>query len=58
MPTKPKPKPDDPEQSKRFREAAKEVEADLTGTVFDKALDLVVPAEAKTAPKPRPTTKP
>lgn len=60
MPTKPKPKPkpDDVEQSKRFKEAAKEVEADLTGAVFGKALDLIVPVETKAAPKPRPTTKP
>jgi hypothetical protein len=36
-------KPDDPEQSKRFVEAAREVEADETGETFRRALDKLLP---------------
>ncbi|MDE0150565.1 MAG: hypothetical protein OXM58_19585 [Rhodospirillaceae bacterium] len=35
---KPRPKPDDPEQYRRFIETAKEVEADGDAEVLDKAL--------------------
>lgn len=42
---KPNAKPDDPEQSKRFEEAARLLEVDETGTAFKKAIDLVVPAK-------------
>ena len=37
MPRKPSPPPDDPEQSKRFIEIAREVGADGTEEEFDKA---------------------
>jgi hypothetical protein len=39
---KPAPKPDDPEQSKRFLEAAKAAEADETAIGADKAFKAVV----------------
>jgi len=42
-----KPSPDDPAQSKRFVEAAKDVEADASGTAFKRALDLIIPAKRK-----------
>jgi hypothetical protein len=38
MPRKPKLKPDDPEQSKRFIEAAREHETDETGEAFERVL--------------------
>lgn len=37
MPRKPKPKPDDPAEYKRFLETAKEVEAATDPKAFDKA---------------------
>lgn len=40
---KPKPKPDDAEQSKRFVETARELEADESGESFLDAIDAVVP---------------
>lgn len=49
MKTKPKPapkrktlKPDDPEQSRRFIETAREIEADETGEAFRRAFEKVV----------------
>jgi hypothetical protein len=36
-------KPDDPEQSKRFVEAAREIEADESGEAFRRALEKIVP---------------
>jgi hypothetical protein len=39
----PAPKPDDPEQSKRFIEAARQIEADETGEAFDRAFRKIVP---------------
>ncbi len=41
MVKKPKPKPDDKEQSQRFVETAHELEADETGKQFDRALKKV-----------------
>lgn len=38
MPRKPKPKPDDPAQSKRFIEAAREIEADENDASVDRVL--------------------
>jgi hypothetical protein len=38
MPRKPAPKPDDPEQSKRFIETAKDVGADEDGDALHRAL--------------------
>jgi hypothetical protein len=40
-----KPKPDDPEQSKRFVETAREIEADETGEAFERALRKIVPSK-------------
>jgi len=42
MPQKPDPKPDDPAQSKRFIDAAREAEADETEEGADKAFKKVV----------------
>ena len=39
-----KAKPDDPEQSKRFEEAARELEAENGGTAFKKTMDQLVPS--------------
>ena len=50
MPRKPKPPPDDPEQSKRFIEIAREVGADSTPEEFDRAFKKVA--------KPRKPQKP
>lgn len=41
-----KPKPDDPEQSKRFEETAKELGADESGKLFERAFK-------KLSPKPK-----
>jgi len=41
MPRKPKPPPDDPEQSKRFIEIAREVDADSSKEEFDRAFKKV-----------------
>ena len=41
MPRKPKPRPDDPAQSKRFIEAAREYGTDETGEAFERAFDKV-----------------
>ena len=43
MSKKPAPKPDDPEQSKRFVETAKEVEADDDPEALEKALTRIAP---------------
>jgi hypothetical protein len=39
----PVPKADDPEQSRRFVEAARQIEADETGDAFDRAFRKIVP---------------
>jgi hypothetical protein len=46
---KPKPKPDDPEQSKRFIEMAREIGADASREKFDRALKKV--AASKRTPR-------
>lgn len=43
MPRKPIPKPDDPEQSKRFIESAKELGADEDGSALERILKKVRP---------------
>jgi len=43
MSRKPKPKLDNPEQSKRFIDAAKEAGVDETGQGFERALERIVP---------------
>jgi hypothetical protein len=40
------PKPDDPEQSRRFVEAARQIEADETGEAFDRAFRKIVPPKS------------
>lgn len=51
MPRKPNPPPDDPEQSKRFIEAAREAEVDEDPKAFERALKKVAkPAKVKTSP--------
>lgn len=44
MPKKPKPKPDDPKQSQRFIDMAREVEADGTKEEFDRAFEKIARA--------------
>ncbi len=39
----PKPKPDDKEQSKRFIEKAREIEADECGEAFERAFKKILP---------------
>jgi hypothetical protein len=47
MEKKPRPEPDDPEQSKRFVDTAKQLEVDETGTWFDRAFGAVKPSKAR-----------
>lgn len=42
MPRKPSPKPDDPEEYKRFLETAKAVEAEKDRKAFDRAFEKVI----------------
>ena len=50
---KPNPKPDDIEQSKRFEEAARNLDADESGNAFEKALDASLPIKThKSPPEP------
>jgi hypothetical protein len=52
MPQKPAPKPDNPEQFKRFIETAREVDADDDPKALDRALDRVLgPKRRSEAPK-------
>lgn len=55
MARKPTPKPDDPEQYKRFLEAAKEAQADKTEAGADRAFKTV--AKPIRAPKPAPSNE-
>ena len=50
MPRKPKPPPDDPEQSKRFIETAEEVGADRDDKALEKALKKIA-SSTKDHPK-------
>lgn len=54
MPRKSEPKPDNPEQYKRFLEAAREISADPEAEAFDRVLEKV--ARSKD-PKPKPKTR-
>lgn len=49
MPRKPKPPADDPEQSKRFIETAREIGADETREGADRAFKRVVPPKKASA---------
>jgi hypothetical protein len=42
------PKPDDPEQSKRFIDAARKIEADESGEAFRRAFEKIVPPKRTT----------
>lgn len=58
MSKKPTPPPDDPEQSKRFEDTARELGAEDSGAAFDRLLDAVLPtpappADAEETPAPR-----
>jgi hypothetical protein len=50
MGRKPNPKPDDPEQSKRFVDAAREAEADETEEGADRAFKKIRPSRKSTPP--------
>jgi hypothetical protein len=52
MPRKPKPKWDDPEESKRFIETARAIGSDETGEEFRKSLKKIHPSSVKRA-RPR-----
>ena len=47
MPRKPKPKPDNPEQFKRFIEMAREVEVDKSPEALDRAFNKVIRPKEK-----------
>lgn len=51
---KPPPKRDDPEQSKRFEETARELEADESGKSFEDALGATLPVKPTPEPAHRP----
>lgn len=51
-----KPKPDDKEQSERFIEKAREIEADESGKSFERAIGRVVPP-TKVIPRNRAPSK-
>jgi hypothetical protein len=56
MPRKPNPKPDNPEQFKRFVDMAREVEADESPDAVDRAFKRVVRPKAdevKAVPRPK-----
>jgi hypothetical protein len=46
MPQKTKPEPDDKEQSERFIQTAKELEADKNAEAFERAFGIVVPPQS------------
>jgi hypothetical protein len=48
MPRKPKPTPDDPEQSKRFIDMAREIGADATKGEFERAFKKVAKRKSHT----------
>jgi hypothetical protein len=52
MPRKPKPQPDDPEQSKRFIDMAREVGAEQPSPEFERVFQKVA-EKPKGVPKPR-----
>jgi hypothetical protein len=53
MPRKPKAKPDDPAQSKRFIEIAREIGADADAETFERAFKKVVPKPPSPTPSGR-----
>jgi hypothetical protein len=57
MPRKPAPKPDNPDQYKRFLKTAREVGAYEPGDGFDRVLDRVAQAKPANKPKRNKTTR-
>jgi len=53
MPRKPKPQPDDPEQSKRFIDTAREIGADESLEGFERTFKKVVPVRTNRPKKKR-----
>ena len=51
-PRNPKPKPDNPEQSKRFIDMAREVGVDESPDALDRAFDAVIPPKTNIATRP------
>ena len=51
MPRKPKPQPDDPEQSKRFIDMAREVEAETPSPDFERVFRKVAEQSKGASPK-------
>jgi hypothetical protein len=50
--TKKNPTPDNPEQSRRFEEKARELGADESGKRFDKAFKSILPKKKSSTKKP------
>jgi hypothetical protein len=57
MPRKPAPKPDNPEQFKRFQQTAREVGADKQGEAFDRVFERVVRPKQPPADKAKRSAK-
>jgi hypothetical protein len=53
MPRKPKPPPDDPEQSKRFIDMAREIGANASKEEFERALKKVTQRQPRPAGRPK-----
>jgi hypothetical protein len=53
MPRKPKPPPDDPEQLKRFKEMARQVEVDESEGAMDRAFNKVILRPTAQSPSDR-----
>jgi hypothetical protein len=47
MPRKPRPEPDDPEQSRLFVETARDLEVDETGNSFNQVFAVIMPIQPK-----------
>jgi hypothetical protein len=56
-PNRPRP-PDNPEQSKRFEEKARELGVDESGEAFERVMDVVVPAKPAAPKRRKPPTPP
>ena len=54
----PEPVADNPEQSKRFVEAARELGIEETGAAYDRALDRILPPRKPGEPAPRVAREP
>lgn len=47
MPRRPRPEPDDPEQSRRFVETALDLDVDETGNSFNQVFTVIMPIQPK-----------